>query len=37
MGGHVLGRSVSGQGQVMGCYECGNESLGAIKCREFLD
>ena len=25
------------QGQVAGTCECGNESLGSIKCGEFLD
>jgi len=25
------------QGQVLGSCECGNEPLGSIKCREFLD
>jgi len=27
----------SGQGQVMGTCECGNEPLGSIKCEDFLD
>jgi hypothetical protein len=27
----------SGQGQVAGSFECGNEPLGSIKCGEFLD
>ena len=26
-----------GQGQVAGTCKCGNEPLGSIKCREFLD
>jgi len=32
-----LDRSVSGQGQVAGTCECGNELLGSIKFGEFLD
>jgi hypothetical protein len=36
-GGHGLDRSGSGQGQVAGSCECGNEPSGSIKCREFLD
>ena len=35
--GHGQARSGSGQGQVEGCCECGNEPSGSIKCREFLD
>ena len=27
----------TGQGQVVGSCECGDELLGSIKCREFLD
>jgi hypothetical protein len=34
---HRLGLSVSGQGLVAGFCECGYESLGSIKYREFLD
>jgi len=34
---HVLDWSGSGKGQVVGCCECGNEPLDAIKCgRNFL-
>jgi len=36
-GGHGLDRSGSGQGQVAGIFECGNEPSGSIKYREFLD
>jgi len=32
-----LDRAGSGQGQVAGTCECGNESSGSIKCGEFLD
>jgi hypothetical protein len=35
--GHGLDRSDSGQGQVAGCCECGDEPSGSIKCGEFLD
>ena len=35
--GHGLERSSSGQGQVMGCCECGNELSGSINCRDFVD
>jgi len=31
-----LDRANSGQGQVAGTYECGNETSVSIKCREFL-
>ena len=34
---HGLNRSVSGQGQVGCCCDCGNEPLSSIKCREFCD
>jgi hypothetical protein len=37
MGGYGLDRAVSGQAQVAGNSECGNESSGSIKCGEFLD
>ena len=37
MGGHGLERSGSGEGQVEGTCECGNELSGSIKCDEFLD
>jgi len=33
---HGLGQSGSGEGQLVGTCECGNEHLGSIKCREFL-
>ena len=36
-GGHVLVRCGSGQGQMPGTCECGNELSGSIKCGEFLD
>jgi len=32
-----LDRAGSGQGQVAGTCECGNEPSGSIKCEEFLD
>ena len=32
-----LNRIGSGQGQVAGTCECGNEPPGSIKCGEFLD
>ena len=35
--GHGLDCGGSGQGQVAGACECGNEPLGSIKCGEFLD
>jgi len=34
--GYGLDRSGSGQGQVAGTCECGNEPSVSIKCREFL-
>ena len=34
---YVLKRAGSGQGQVAGTCECGNEPSGSIKCGEFLD
>ena len=34
--GYELSRSVSGQGQVAGSCECGNEPSGSTKCGEFL-
>jgi hypothetical protein len=37
MWGYGLDPSGSAQGQVAGCCECGNETLGSIKCGEFLD
>jgi hypothetical protein len=36
-GGYGLARAGSGQGQVAGTGECGNEPLCSINCREFLD
>ena len=35
--GHGLHRSGSGQGQMAGICDCGNETSGSIKCGEFLD
>ena len=35
--GNGLGQADSGQGQVAGTCECGNEPSGSIKCGEFLD
>jgi len=32
-----LDRAGSGQGQLAGTSECGNELSSSIKCREFLD
>ena len=37
MWGYVLDRAESGQAQVVGTCECGNEPSGSIKCEEFLD
>jgi hypothetical protein len=37
MWGNGLDRVGSGQGQLGGTCECGNESSGSIKCREFLE
>ena len=36
MWGHELDQAGSGQGQVAGAGECGNELSGSIKCGEFL-
>jgi hypothetical protein len=36
-GEHRLDQSDSGQGQVAGTCECGNELTGSMKCCEFLD
>ena len=36
MWGHGLERAGSGQGQLVGTCECGNEPSGYIKRREFL-
>jgi hypothetical protein len=35
--GEGLASSGSAEGQVAGCYECGNEPSGSIKCGEFLE
>jgi len=35
--GHGMDRSGSGEGQVAGCFECGNETSSSIKCEEFLE
>jgi hypothetical protein len=35
--GHGLDRAGSGQGQLAGTYDCGNEPSFSIKCGEFLD
>jgi len=37
MWGYGLDQTGSGQGQVAGTFECGNEPSGYIKCGEFLD
>jgi len=37
MWSHGLGLSGSGLGQEADSCECGNEPVGSIKCREFLD
>jgi len=37
MWGYGLGRGGSGEGQVAGTCECGNEPSSSIKCGEFLD
>jgi hypothetical protein len=34
--GYGLDRAGSGEGHVAGSCECGNETLGSIKCGEFL-
>jgi hypothetical protein len=34
--GYGLDQTGSGQGQVAGTCKCGNETLGSIKCVEFL-
>jgi hypothetical protein len=36
-GGHGLDQSGSGQGQVAGFCECGNEPSGFVKCGVFLE
>jgi hypothetical protein len=36
-GGRGLDRSGSGQGQVVGCSEYGDEPSGCIKCGEFVE
>jgi len=35
--GYGLDRAGSGQGEVAGTCDCGNEHSGSIKCGEFLD
>ena len=37
MWGYGLDRAGTGQGWVVGTFECGNEHSGFIKCGEFLD
>jgi hypothetical protein len=37
MWGYGLDRADSGQGQVAGTCECGNDPSGSTKCGEFLD
>ena len=37
MWGRRVDRAGSGQGQVVGSFECCNELSGCIKCVEFLD
>ena len=37
MWGYGMGRAGSGQGQVAGTCEFGNEPSGSIKCGKFLD
>ena len=37
MWGYGLDRPGSGQGQVAGTCECGNETSGSVKCGEFLN
>ena len=37
MWGYGMDRAGSGQGQVAGTCECGNEPSGSVKCGEFLD
>jgi hypothetical protein len=34
---YVLDLASSGQGQVSGSCECGNELSGSLKCRKYLD
>ena len=36
-GGYGLDRADSGEGQVAGTCECGNEPSGSLKCGEFFD
>jgi len=36
-GGYGIDRAGSGQGQVAGAFECGNEPSGSMKCGEILD
>jgi hypothetical protein len=35
--GRAWSQAASGQGQMSGCCESGNETLGSIKCGKFLD
>ena len=35
--GQGLDRAGSGEGQLVGTCECGNDPSGSIKCGEFLD
>jgi hypothetical protein len=37
MVGHRLDRSDPGQGDVVACFECGDEPSFSIKCGEFLE
>jgi len=37
MWGYELDHCGSGEGQVAGTCECGNEPMGSLKCGEFLD
>jgi len=37
MWGQELDQAGSGQGEVAGTFECGNDHSGSIKCGEFLD
>ena len=37
MWGCEMDRNGSGYGQVAGTCECGNETLGSVKCGEFLE
>jgi len=37
MWGYGLNQAGSGEGQVDGTCECGNEPSGSMKCKKFLD